>query len=169
MKRFWITNLILFQACWLCAAFFTEYAALVMPLLLALHFMLSPSRRKDLLLLLLLPIGFLADKIQLELGVFSVGESFFPFWLLLLWAMFLISLNHGLSWLDNRSLLTLVLIGALGGASSYWGGIKAGVIDPLMSDAAVWLSLMLVWGCLLPLFVTLKRHIFQHSRAFAGR
>jgi hypothetical protein len=157
MKRFWIINLVIFQAAWLCAAFFNEQSTPLMLALFALHFLLSPTRKEDACLLLLVPIGLLADKFQLELGVFSVGNEFFPFWLLMMWSLFLISLNHSLSWLNNRSVLILMIIGGLGGTSSYWGGIQAGVIEPLRSTEQVIFSLMMVWAFLLPTFVYLKR------------
>ncbi|MFC1233634.1 DUF2878 domain-containing protein [Vibrio sp. F74] len=169
MKLFWIINLFLFQASWLCAAFFTEYANQIMPLLLIIHFALSPTRIKDLRLLMLVPIGLIADKFQLELGVFSAGDSFFPIWLLMLWIMFIISLNHSLRWLDNRSIPTLMLIGAIGGASSYWGGIKAGVLVPLLPTSSVVFSLILVWTLLLPVFVILKRYVNQPANAHVLR
>lgn len=159
MKLFWVINLVLFQASWLCAAFFTDYANVIMPTLLLVHFVLSPTRRQDLRLLMLVPIGLIADKLQLEMGVFDAGDGFFPVWLLFLWVMFIISLNHSLRWLDNRSVLTLVLVGAIGGASSYWGGIKAGVLVPLMPTSTVLFSLIVVWALLLPAFVILKRYV----------
>ncbi|MGF1752065.1 DUF2878 domain-containing protein [Vibrio makurazakiensis] len=159
MKRFWIINLVLFQVCWFCAAFLTQHAAPLMFTLMAIHFYLSPTRKEDAYLLLLVPIGFAADKLQLELGVFSVGSGFFPFWLLMMWSMFLISLNHSLSWLNNRSVITLMVIGAIGGTSSYWGGVKAGVIEPLLATEYVTLSLMTVWAIILPIFVCLKKQL----------
>lgn len=169
MKLFWIINLFLFQASWLCAAFFTEYANQIMPLLIIAHFALSPTRIKDLRLLMLVPIGLIADKFQLELGIFSAGDNFFPLWLLMLWVMFIVSLNHSLRWLDNCSVPILMLVGAMGGASSYWGGIKAGVLIPLLPTSNVVLSLILVWALLLPVFVILKRYVNQTAKAHVLR
>lgn len=164
MKPFWIINLVIFQASWLCAAFFTEYSTPLMLALFGIHFLLSPTRKGDAYLMLLVPIGVLADKFQLELGVFSVGNQFFPVWLLMLWSLFLVSLNHSLSWLNNCPVFILMVIGALGGTSSYWGGIKAGVIEPLLSTEQVILSLMIVWAVLLPTLVYLKR-VLDNYRA----
>ncbi|OEF08473.1 DUF2878 domain-containing protein [Vibrio genomosp. F10] len=159
MQRFWIINLVIFQASWFCAAFLNQHAGPLMAGLLVVHFLLSPTKKKDLNLLLLLPVGLAADKLQLHLGVFSVGSEFFPMWLLLIWIMFIISLNHSLSWLNRFSSLPLAVIGALGGTASYWGGIKAGVIEPLLPAHQVILSLMLVWAILMPTFVLLRRKI----------
>lgn len=164
MKRFWIINLVLFQASWACAALFNSHAYWVMPILFIVHVALSPTRKQDLKLLALVPIGLMADKVQLDLGIFSAGDGFFPFWLLMMWVMFVMSLNHSLSWLDNRSAITLMIIGAIGGTSSYWGGIKAGVIQPLLSSDDVAIFLLLVWSLLLPTMVYLKRYL-THTTA----
>jgi hypothetical protein len=161
MKRFWIINLALFQACWICAAFFTTHANWVMPIAILLNFALSPTRSKDLRLLALVPLGLMVDKILLDLGIFNAGEGFFPTWLALLWIMFIISLNHSLRWLDNRSILTLVLLGAIGGTSSYWGGVESGAIEALQTNRDTVVILMLNWALLLPTLVIFKRRLYQ--------
>lgn len=163
MKQFWIINLVLFQLSWLCAAFFTPYANLVIPLVIVVHFYLSPSLNSDLRLLMLLPVGVIADALQIQLGVFNAGTPFFPPWLLMIWVMFIVSLNHSLRWLDNCSSVVLIIIGSLGGASSYWGAMKAGVLIPMMDDITL-LPIAMVWGVLLPIFVKLKRlSVLRHS------
>ncbi|MEZ9331392.1 DUF2878 family protein, partial [Vibrio sp. 10N.286.51.A4] len=86
MKRFWIINLVLFQATWVCSAFFTAQAPFVAPLIVAVHFLLSPTRSSDLKILILLPLGLLLDSLLLHFGVFAVdseiaNQSWFPVWL----------------------------------------------------------------------------------------
>ncbi|MCG7497866.1 DUF2878 domain-containing protein [Vibrio sp. Of7-15] len=161
MKSFWVINLVLFQASWLCAAVFTDIAHIVMPMLLMVHFGLSPIRRKDLKVLMLLPLGLIIDKGLLVLGIFNAGDGFFPLWLGYLWIMFILSLNHSLKWLGDRSLIFLILIGALGGSSSYWGGIKLGVLESELSTFYVVTSLMVVWGGLLPILVRLQTYVIE--------
>jgi hypothetical protein len=75
--------------------------------------------------------------------------------------MFIISLNHSLRWLDNRSILTLVLLGAIGGTSSYWGGIESGAIEALQTNRDTVVILMLNWALLLPTLVIFKRRLYQ--------
>lgn len=163
MRSFWITNFLLFQACWFCSAFLNGYADSITPLLLIVHFILTPSPRKDAYLLLLLPIGLMVDAFQIYAGLFSVGSDFLPIWLVVLWSMFIVSFNHSLKWLDNLSVFLLVIVGAIGGASSYWGGMKVGVIEPLQSSGIVTLSLMLAWAFVLPTLTILKRHVNRLS------
>ena len=168
MKSFWLINVLLFQSSWLCGAFFTQYANLVNPILLISHFVLTPTRKQDAKLLLLVPLGLSIDFLQMQLGVFSatsVGSepitSSFPLWLVFLWIMFVLSLNHSLRWLTRCSSPVLVVIGAVGGASSYLAGIKAGALQSLVSDSFLFVSLLLAWGVLLPTLVWLQKRYFS--------
>ncbi|MCE9679486.1 DUF2878 domain-containing protein [Shewanella sp. AS1] len=171
MKWFWIINLLLFQLCWFSAALLLEYGALVILLLIAVHFGLSPTPREDAKLLLLVPIGVLVDGLLIHSGVFSstspqsLGsiDSLFPLWLLLLWAIFAISFNHSLKWLTRTSFMGVALVGAIGGASSYWAGIKLGRLTTQWNEAELLLLLMPIWAALLPILVlSYRKLLHQH-------
>lgn len=159
MKLFWIINLLLFQLCWFSAALLPQYAAIIMAGLIAIHFALSPTRKHDFKLLLLVPIGIAVDKLQLEIGGFESVNEGFPIWLLLLWCIFIVSLNHSLKWLTERSLFVASLFGAFGGASSYWAGIQFGSLNAVWSDIWLIISLMAVWALLMPIFVICYRQL----------
>ncbi|MEZ9048427.1 DUF2878 domain-containing protein [Vibrio sp. 10N.247.311.64] len=170
MKRFWIINLVLFQATWVCSAFFTAQAPFVTPLIVVVHFLLSPTRSSDLKILILLPLGLLLDSLLLHFGVFAVdseiaNQSWFPVWLVCLWIMFLISFNHSLNWLLKCSKVILFGIGFVAGTSSYWGGIKAGALLTTWPDASVVAALAISWGILLPLLVAAYSNLIQPKMA----
>ncbi|OCH54689.1 DUF2878 domain-containing protein [Vibrio sp. ZF57] len=170
MKRFWIINLVLFQATWVCSAFFTAQAPFVTPLIVVVHFLLSPTRSSDLKILILLPLGLLLDSLLLHFGVFAVdseiaNQSWFPVWLVCLWIMFLISFNHSLNWLKKCSKVILFVIGFVAGTSSYWGGIKAGALLTTWPDASVVAALAISWGILLPLLVAAYSNLIQPKMA----
>lgn len=159
MKRFWIINLILFQASWAAAAWYPQQAALIIACLLGIHFLCSPSPRFDSKVLLLALIGISADTILLLLGAFYSPMAFFPLWLVLLWFMFIISLNHCLHWLVNQPIGLLVCVGAFGGTLSYWAGIQAGALQTHWPITWVITSLMLTWSILLPLLIYGYRYL----------
>ncbi len=159
MKWFWIINLILFQACWFSAALLDEFRLQVMTILLLLHFLISPSKAIDARLLLLVPVGIALDKLLMEFGVMSAQSNSFPIWLVLLWSMFIISLNHSLRWLDELSWQAQMLIGAIGGAGSYVAGVSLGALDSQLGPSMLFLCLALVWGILIPLLIVLKRQL----------
>ncbi len=162
MKQFWLINLGLFQACWLSAAFFTQYAALIIAALLILHFYLSPSPKLDAKLMLLAFIGISADSLHIYLGIFSAKGAFFPLWLALLWIMFSISLNHSLRWFTQATYGLLALAGSLGGTLSYWGGIQTGALFTEQTSGLVITVLALSWGLLFPLLIIGYRFLFSH-------
>jgi hypothetical protein len=153
MKHFWLVNLILFQAAWFSAALYNAQAAVMILLLLVVHFWLSPQKKTDLTSLLLVPIGVIADKSLMVLGVFDAGESLFPLWLVLLWCMFILSLSHSLHWVTKLSLPWQTLFGSLGGGGSYWAGIQAGALSSDLPRLWLVLSLLCVWALLLPLII----------------
>lgn len=163
MKHFWIINLVLFQASWAAAAWYTEQATIIIACLLLLHFVCSPSAKFDANLLLLGLIGIAADGLQLVLGTFYSPNSVFPVWLILLWAMFIISLNHCLHWLTHLRTWQLVCVGALGGSLSYWAGIQSGALQTHWPIPWVITSLMLNWGIILPLLVYGYRLLLQRK------
>jgi hypothetical protein len=159
MKRFWITNFILFQASWFCAAFYTPYANLGLLALLMLHLALSPSRRADIKVISLVLVGLLVDSLHLSMGTFSAQSSGFPLWLALLWCQFVVSLNHSLHWLVSKPLWVVGLFGAVGGTSSYMAGAKAGALQLGGSVEATALTLFVAWGVVLTLLVLAYRQL----------
>ncbi|QYJ88620.1 DUF2878 domain-containing protein [Shewanella halotolerans] len=153
MKAFWLINLGLFQLAWWSAAWLTNSASYIISGLIVLHCLLSPSVKADLRLMALLPLGLLVDGALIALGAFRGVESAFPLWLALLWVIFLMSLNHSLRLLSGLSLPWLMLIGALGGAGSYWAGVSLGALTTQVSAISFWLIAAPVWAVLLPLLV----------------
>lgn len=157
MKRFWIINLVLFQASWFSAAFLTVNANIILAALLGVHFLLSPSAKKDLAVLPLALIGIAVDIFHFNIGSFSSQLGGFPLWLALLWSLFVISFNHSLSWLVNKPIWLLMAFGAVGGTSSYWAGMQAGALQSGLQDATLIASLALSWGLLFPLLIVSYR------------
>ena len=153
MKAFWLINLGLFQLAWWSAAWLTQSASYIISGLIILHCLLSPSLKADLRLMALLPLGLLVDGVLIALGCFRGIESAFPLWLALLWVIFLMSLNHSLRALSRLGLPWLMLIGAFGGAGSYWAGLSLGALATPLSDLNFWLVTAPVWALLLPLLV----------------
>ncbi len=153
MKRFWIINLILFQTSWVAAAFYTDYSDIIISILIFIHFTLTPCRLSDLKVLILVVPGVVVDALHIYTGTFSAGNTLFPIWLVLLWYMFLMSLNHSLHWLTDKKLYWSILFGGVGGTSSYVAGIKTGALTTTMSLDLVTLILACSWALLLPLLI----------------
>jgi hypothetical protein len=159
MKRFWIINLVLFQLCWFVSAGFTDIAWPILVVIIMIHFLLSPTPKNDLRLLLLVPLGIAVDKVLIEFNLFLVPSSVFPFWLALLWCIFVISFNHSLRWLMDLRLPFIALIGAIAGPMSYRLGVEMGALQLGWNSINALLFLSLVWGLLLPTLAVCFRYI----------
>jgi len=159
MKRFWIINLVLFQLCWFVSAGFTDIAWPILALIIAIHFLLSPTPKEDFRLLLLVPLGIAVDKVLIELNLFSMQANAFPLWLALLWCIFIISFNHSLRWLMDLELPLVAFIGAIAGPMSYRLGVEMGALQLGWNSVNALLLLSLVWGLLLPTFALCFRYV----------
>lgn len=158
-RHFYWINLVWFQLVWFVAVFFTAQGELFLIFSLLLHFYLSPNRKQDLASLISISlIGGLADAGVSWLGfmVFSEGVLM-PLWLLLLWAHFSVTLNHGMSWLNKIPLYLQVLFGGLFGPLSYYAGYKLGAVDFLPPEWRTLFILIVIWSTLLPVYLLLSR------------
>ncbi|EKE76719.1 DUF2878 domain-containing protein [Gallaecimonas xiamenensis] len=153
----WLLNLALFQLAWLGAVLWqSPWPALG---LLALHLLLSPRRQADArLMVAFLLVGLIVDGGLGAAGflVFEASPYVIPTWLMALWAALAMLPNHSLAWLKYRPWLS-ALLGAIGGAFAYWGGVRLGAAQfgwPLVQSLA---TLALVWGGLWPLLMLQSR------------
>lgn len=114
---------------------YPQEALFVTAAILIIHFLVFEQRRKDVILLItMVPIGFLLDSSYAYFGWvrFHSPNPLYPWmaplWVLSLYAIFAITLNHSLSWLKAKPLYSAVL-GTGGIASTYLAGLRLGAID----------------------------------------
>ncbi|MDX1342252.1 MAG: DUF2878 domain-containing protein [Reinekea sp.] len=146
-----IANYALFQIGWFLAVLFQSPWSLLWALMfVVVHTFAFKHRNETWQLLPVMLLGLSVDLIwHLSPFIEYLGPGFIvPTWIIALWIIFPLTLNHSLGWLKGR--LTLqVLFGILGGGGSYVAGTKLGAAD------ATPLGLLLVagaWGLWLPLF-----------------
>lgn len=156
---FWIINAIIFQLAWLCAALLTEQASALIFGLLILHFLLTPSPKQDVKLLLLAPMGWALDALLIHYQVFYPIALQLPIWLALLWCVFILSLGHSLTWLGRISIPWLSLIGALCGSLSYYSAIRLGVFETKQALPNLLVILSVCWAIYLPVFICLTNRL----------
>ena len=90
-----------------------------------------------------------------------VWASVAPLWIVMLWALFAITLNSSLGWLKGR-LLVAAVFGAVGGPLAYWGGVRLGAlvfVEPLFAVIA----LAVGWAVLTPMLVVLAQRLERHA------
>jgi hypothetical protein len=154
-KNFIWINFIWFQAIWFIAVLYTDQAVNILLFSLFFHFLLSPIRQADLLTLLgITLLGSLGDYLLTFLGVFTFSDTLFiPIWLILLWAHFSLTLNHGMSWLSKLPLYARILFGAIFGPLSYYAGAELGAVELQYHLILSLFAMSMIWASLLPVYI----------------
>jgi len=116
--------------------------------------------RQLLLLLAVTAIGFVWDSALSLAGItvypgMSHGLALAPAWIAALWALFAMTLDVSLRWLQGRTVLAIVL-GAIAAPLSYYGGARLGALVLPDRALALWAEAV-GWGTLLPGLLLLAR------------
>ncbi|HEY5716290.1 MAG TPA: DUF2878 domain-containing protein, partial [Psychromonas sp.] len=99
-----------------------------------------------------------ADTSLSWLGFMAFAEGvLLPLWLLLLWAHFAVTLNHGMSWLNKIPLYLQVVFGGVFGPLSYYAGYKLGAVYFPPPDWQTLFIMTVIWSTLLPVYLLLSR------------
>ena len=146
-------NFVAYQLAWfaviLGAAHGLAWAGAACALLIAA---LHHARRREVLDLKLMglaaAIGLLVDSTLALTGQVRFAAAWppgvAPYWMLSLWIVFAITLNHSLRWLMTRP-LAAALAGALGGPLAYLAGAKLGALS-ILSPSTTLPLIALLWA-----------------------
>jgi len=169
--HFYWFNFVWFQLIWFLAIYFTVNGEIFLILSLLLHFYFSPNQRYDLASMISVSLlGGLVDTLLSWQGVMVFPEgSFLPLWLLLLWAHFAVTLNHGMSWLNKLPVYFQAVFGGLFGPLSYYAGYKLGAVAFPQSDLLTIFILSVIWSTLLPVYLLLSRLYGARYEYFADQ
>lgn len=77
-----------------------------------------------------------------------------PLWILIMWGIFAMTLNHSLKWMQGRIVIS-ILFGLIGGPLAYLAGEKLGAIT-IMSTSSLYI-LALGWAIITPLLMGLTK------------
>ncbi|WP_404362492.1 DUF2878 domain-containing protein [Marinobacter sp.] len=159
-----LTNFLIFQAGWLACVIWPgmETAALALAIV-AVHLLLisqKPAREWQFILLGTV-LGSLLDGIWFQTGVMKDASGtlvWTPVWLIGVWAVFLTTLSHSLSWMGKRAWLPFVLA-PIAGPFAYWSASQLGaVVLPELVPSL--LALALGWLVIFPLLMHIKHRFF---------
>jgi len=159
-------NFVLFQLGWFsCVLGAANGVAWLGPVVVLavviIHLVLSLRPGPELKLVLsAMGLGLVTDSLLLASGWLSYpGSSLIgslaPYWIVAMWGLFATTLNVSMRWLAGRYGLA-VLLGAIGGPLSYYGGQKLGAMVFLAPVPAL-AALALAWAIAMPLLVWLAR------------
>ena len=120
--------------------------------LLAHLLWISRSLAEVRLVVVVCVLGSAVDSLLLNAGVFAFQQPgiLIPFWLVLLWALLAITLNHCLAW-AAKPWWRAALLGAIGGSLSYYAGQRLGAVQFPQGLWPTLPGLGLLWAALFPL------------------
>ncbi len=174
-----LVNFILFQIGWLAcvmsaAAGEPLYGLLAVVFILIYHFSTTAARTNEIILLVTaLLVGTVWDSLLVvtglldyDSGVYMTGMA--PYWITAMWALFAITLNHCMHWLQGRWVLA-TLLGAIFGPLAYYAGNNLGAVDVINLNG--YLALAIGWSVLLPLQLYFARFLARNiaNRTHEGR
>lgn len=132
--------------------------------LLANALWISRSAAEVRLLLTVCLLGTCIDSLLLNAGVFEFKQPgvLIPFWLMVLWALLAITLNHCLAW-TARPVWRAIVLGAIGGPLSYYAGQRLGAVQFPLGLWPTLIGLSALWAGLFPLLHRLGTHRRAHT------
>lgn len=162
---FTITNALLFQAGWfvciLCGSFWAGIFTLAA---IIFHFVISRQRRDDAVAVLIaIALGLVHDSLLLHSGYIRFVESAYlpPLWLVCLWALLGITLNHSLVWIYSRPLWS-ALLGAIAAPLSYLAGVSLSSAEWSSPLVEVLPIIAILWLVVLPLHRFLSLRVLSY-------
>lgn len=148
---FKLLNFVLFQFVWLLCVIGQEKTLALAIFLIVIHFNFSTQRRLDACILLLVASsGVAMDLVLTAFGVFSFDGVFFPLWLVVLWCAFSLTFGHSLAWVSRCPIAAQAVLGALGGASSYFAGYLLGAVSFGFSETFTMIIVGFCWALIFP-------------------
>ena len=105
-------------------------------------------------------LGTAVDSLLLNAGVFVFKQPGFliPLWLIVLWALLPITLNHCLAW-TAKPWWRAALLGAIGGPLSYYAGQRLGAVQFPLGLWPTLLGLSLLWAGLFAVLVAVAARL----------
>ncbi len=149
-----LINSILFNLTWFgCVLLGNDFGYAVF-FWLIIHLLYSHALKTELTLISFITlIGITIDTSLMHLGVFEFTgyKQVIPFWLVIIWLAFAMTINGYLRVLNHSKYLQCI-IGALFPPLSYFAGSKLGAVNFGYSSQETFILLSLLWAGLLPLF-----------------
>ena len=159
-----VLNFVVFQTGWLICILYPGLAAAGLVLaFLVLHFVLVSQKRMSELQFIGLGtvLGAALDLLWFRTGILASadGEVFLtPPWLVAIWAIFMTTLNHSLSWIGRKTWLPFVLA-PMAGPFAYWSAAQLGAVTlPALIPSLT--ALAVGWLVMFPLLLFLRKSLY---------
>ena len=164
-----VANFVLFQIVWFAtvigAANGHSWPGLVaISVFLIVQAVLAPNPVRDYwLCAIAILIGVIVEIANVGTGLIEYrgglnGGLWPPPWILILWCNLGLIINHSIAWLQPRLVLA-ALLGGLGGALSYAGGVALGAAEFGVPTETAIVAIALTWVIVTPLLMIAARRL----------
>ncbi|MFT5789195.1 MAG: hypothetical protein ACI8SJ_001310 [Shewanella sp.] len=155
-----IVNLVMFQGVWWLSILYQNAAFGFSLGLLLFHFMLSSRMQSDVILMLkVVLLGIAVDSLLTYGGIFHFSET--PYWLILLWCHFAISLGYSLAFTQKLPWYINALLGGVFGCLSYLAGARFDAVHLPLEYLTSAMILFAIWIVIFPMFVYVSRRTLK--------
>ncbi|WDE04190.1 DUF2878 domain-containing protein [Thalassomonas viridans] len=156
-----LINALVFNLMWFGCIYWGNPFSLLVPVWAVLHLRFSRNSKLESRYVLLVTIlGTTIDSLLMNFGVFDFAQTGFivPFWLIMIWLSFALTLNSSLKFLQRHTLIQF-LAGAVFPPLSYFAGYALGAVSFGYSTLFTLLLLSLIWSQLMVLLFRLNTWI----------
>lgn len=155
-----VVNLLMFQCVWWLSILYQNSALGLSLGLLLFHFILSSRMQLDFMLMLkVVLLGMAVDSGLIFSGVFHFSET--PYWLILLWCHFAISLGYSLAFTQKLPWYINALLGGVFGCISYLAGARFDAVQLPLEYLSSAMILFAIWSVIFPIFVNISRRMLK--------
>lgn len=133
---------------------------------IGLHLAMSRTRTTDArLVLAAAACGLVLDTVYAQARLLDYAaplpvRGLAPYWIVVMWANFGLTLNSCLRWLQGRWFIAAVG-GAIGGPLAYLAGIRLGAAEIAAEPALVYGVLAITWAAAVPLLLAVAQRLRQ--------
>lgn len=159
-----VINFVLFQAGWFACVLYPGLPAAGFVVLLVVFHIAFISQYRFVELQFIgagTVIGGVLDGIWFQTGILDDGSGsvqLTPVWLVGIWAIFMTTLSHSLSWISSKAWLPFVCA-PVAGPFAYWSASKLGAVQ--LPDLTVSLvALALGWLVVFPALLYLRKSLY---------
>ena len=162
-NRYILINSMLFNAAWFgCVLLGDKFAAVVL-IWAVIHLFYRRLFKTELLTLFIITLlGIAVDTTLMHLGIlmFDSDSYIIPFWLMMIWLAFAMTINGCLKPLQNNMTLQY-LVGAIFPPLSYMAGASLGAVSFGFVQSYTLFTFSILWCVLLPIFFYINKKIQQ--------
>lgn len=162
---FTLANALLFQVGWfVCILGGNLWAGIFTLIAMVVHFVISQRRLDDIVAVVIaVTLGLIHDLLLRHTGQVQFTESIFlpPLWLVCVWALLGVTLNHSMVWIYSRPVWSS-LVGAIAAPFSYLAGVRLSSAEWSSPLVEVLPIIAVMWLAILPLHRFLSLRVLSY-------